>query len=110
MYVDTPERSASTHKKKRPERDLEERQRHTQRKSLEFEPKYSFSSVDAIRLLAVKMASLRNRFFVLRHGQSLGNVAKIIVSDPKNGCSDYGLSDIGKEQACQVMQTIRLMI
>ena len=61
-------------------------------------------------LLAVKMASLRNRFFVLRHGQSLGNVAKIIVSDAKNGCSDYGLSDIGKEQACQVMQTIRLMI
>ena len=34
----------------------------------------------------------------MRHGQSLANTAGIIVSHPKNGLNDYGLSDLGREQ------------
>ena len=109
MYVDTPERSASTHTHKRGQRGTQRRDRDTRKEGVQSSD-LSIRFLPSTPLSAVKMASLRNRFFVLRHGQSLGNVAKTIVSDPKNGCSDYGLSDIGKEQACQVMQTIRQMI
>mmetsp|Transcript_11034 Transcript_11034/g.17705 ORF Transcript_11034/g.17705 Transcript_11034/m.17705 type:complete len:285 (+) Transcript_11034:166-1020(+) len=45
------------------------------------------------------VATLRNEYFALRHGQSLANVAGIIASDPSVACSKYGLSDLGKEQA-----------
>jgi len=41
----------------------------------------------------------QNSFFALRHGQSLANVAGIIASNPDIACSNYGLSDVGKEQA-----------
>lgn len=41
----------------------------------------------------------RNRFFALRHGQSLANVAGLIASDPGVACHKYGLSDEGKKQA-----------
>lgn len=50
---------------------------------------------------------LKNSYYILRHGQSLANIDKIIVSDPENGLTGYGLSDIGKLQvadsvaACQ---------
>lgn len=43
---------------------------------------------------------LKNRYFVMRHGESKANVAKIIISTPENGINDdYGLSDLGREQA-----------
>eukprot|EP00532_Pseudo-nitzschia_australis_P008468 CAMPEP_0168167392 /NCGR_PEP_ID=MMETSP0139_2-20121125/2524_1 /TAXON_ID=44445 /ORGANISM="Pseudo-nitzschia australis, Strain 10249 10 AB" /LENGTH=392 /DNA_ID=CAMNT_0008084629 /DNA_START=215 /DNA_END=1393 /DNA_ORIENTATION=- len=42
---------------------------------------------------------LRNRFFALRHGQSLANVAGLIASDPGVACHKYGLSEEGKKQA-----------
>ncbi len=41
---------------------------------------------------------LKNRYFMMRHGQSLANEAGLIVSDPKNGVEGYGLSDKGKQQ------------
>jgi probable phosphoglycerate mutase len=41
-------------------------------------------------------------FYALRHGESLANVAGIIVSDPQNGEAGYGLSDRGRSQAEQV--------
>lgn len=41
---------------------------------------------------------LRNRYFIMRHGQSVANVIGKVVSDPKNGVSEYGLSVEGKEQ------------
>jgi glucosyl-3-phosphoglycerate phosphatase len=44
---------------------------------------------------------LRNDFWVLRHGQSQANVAKIIASNPDIACHNYGLSEKGKEQAAQ---------
>lgn len=44
-------------------------------------------------------ATLRNKYFALRHGQSKANVAKIIASDPEVACTQYGLSPLGHEQA-----------
>lgn len=35
----------------------------------------------------------------MRHGESLANVADRIVSLPENGLDDFGLSDLGREQA-----------
>ena len=43
--------------------------------------------------------AVHNRYFVMRHGQSIANVAGVIVSDPQNGVEGYGLSDEGKRQA-----------
>jgi len=46
----------------------------------------------------IKLPSLRNDYYVMRHGQSLANTAGIIVSDPLNGLHNYGLSDQGRVQ------------
>jgi broad specificity phosphatase PhoE len=41
----------------------------------------------------------RNRYYVMRHGQSMANVRGIIVSDPASGVrAEYGLSPDGREQ------------
>ena len=42
---------------------------------------------------------LKNTYYLMRHGQSTGNVKHIIVSDPKNGVPHYGLTAKGKQQA-----------
>ena len=41
---------------------------------------------------------LQNRYFAMRHGHSLANQQRIIVSDPANGRGGYGLSDLGRRQ------------
>ena len=51
----------------------------------------------------VKHKRLSNRFFVMRHGHSLANLQRIIVSHPENGVDGYGLSDEG---ILQVNQTV----
>ena len=43
--------------------------------------------------------TLKNRYFIMRHGHSQANEAGIVVSDPKNGVDGYGLSELGKMQA-----------
>lgn len=43
-------------------------------------------------------SELRNRYFVIRHGQSTANTRKVVVSDPKVGLIGYGLTDEGKRQ------------
>jgi broad specificity phosphatase PhoE len=43
----------------------------------------------------LKLKNLSNRYLVMRHGHSLANLQGIIVSHPKNGIEDYGLSDQG---------------
>ena len=48
-------------------------------------------------LLAFK--TLNNRYFVMRHGQSMANREGLIVSTPENGIESYGLSDEGRLQA-----------
>lgn len=46
-------------------------------------------------------ATLRNKYYALRHGQSQANVAKVIASSPAVACSQYGLSPMGVIQARQ---------
>jgi probable phosphoglycerate mutase len=53
----------------------------------------------AFRNQLEESSSLNNDYFALRHGQSLANVAQIIVSNPEIACHNYGLSEVGKEQA-----------
>lgn len=43
-------------------------------------------------------ASLRNRYFAMRHGHSLANEQGIIVSHPRNGRGGFGLSARGRRQ------------
>ena len=43
--------------------------------------------------------SLQNDFCVLRHGQSMANMAKIISSNPAVATVQHGLSDTGRQQA-----------
>lgn len=43
--------------------------------------------------------NLKNRYFLMRHGESLANLADKIISSPENGCEGYGLSELGREQA-----------
>jgi glucosyl-3-phosphoglycerate phosphatase len=49
--------------------------------------------------LLYRTSPLENEYWVLRHGQSEANVAKIIASNPDIACHNYGLSEMGKEQA-----------
>jgi len=41
---------------------------------------------------------LNNRYFGMRHGQSLANLQQVIVSHPQNGVDAYGLSEHGMTQ------------
>lgn len=43
-------------------------------------------------------AELHNTYFVLRHGTSFANEEGLIVSDPKHGVGDYGLTEKGKSE------------
>ncbi len=47
---------------------------------------------------------LNNRYFAVRHGNSLANQQGIIVSHPQNGVSGYGLSETGR---LQVIESLR---
>ncbi|MCG8616417.1 MAG: histidine phosphatase family protein [Desulfobacterales bacterium] len=46
----------------------------------------------------MEAAGLKNRYYVLRHGQSEANVRHLVVSDPANGVDGYGLTETGKDQ------------
>lgn len=50
------------------------------------------------------MISLKNRYYAVRHGESLANVAGIIVSDPAVGTRGYGLSTDGRAQVRNSIQ------
>jgi len=43
-------------------------------------------------------SALRNRYYLVRHGQSEANVVGIIVSSPHNGVGRFGLSPLGRDQ------------
>jgi broad specificity phosphatase PhoE len=62
-------------------------------------PLVSSSSSSTISLL-------QNDYYILRHGQSLANVAKMIVSNPTIATLQYGLSDLGKEQVNRAVTMI----
>jgi len=42
---------------------------------------------------------LNNTYYVIRHGQSRANIKKLIMSSPKYAVKNYGLSELGKQQA-----------
>ena len=48
---------------------------------------------------------LANRYFVMRHGQSLANLQQVIVSHPQNGVDAYGLSEQGMRQVRESVQS-----
>ena len=50
---------------------------------------------------------LSNTYYALRHGISLANEKKIIVSSPENGLNGYGLSDQGKAQLKANFESIK---
>lgn len=58
------------------------------------------------QLLHRSRHSLKNEYYILRHGQSEANVAKLIASSPTVATQKYGLSPVGKEQAAQAGQDV----
>lgn len=42
--------------------------------------------------------TVKNTYYLMRHGQSLANKAGIIISSPVNGCNAYGLTVTGRDQ------------
>ena len=44
---------------------------------------------------------LRNRYFVMRHGESEANVLGVAVGDPRRGLEGFGLTDLGRRQAVE---------
>jgi len=55
----------------------------------------------------IDLRQVKNRYYIMRHGQSRGNVEKIIVSSPDNGIPGYGLTQKGKVQADQSIKTFQ---
>ena len=53
--------------------------------------------------------TLNNRYFVMRHGESIANQKDLIVSAPENGVTDYGLSAIGHLQLEQSIKANTLL-
>ena len=51
--------------------------------------------------------ALDHDYFVLRHGESLANVAGIIMADPSRACAAYGLSETGQQQAALAAADVR---
>ena len=52
---------------------------------------------------------LANRYLAMRHGHSLANAQGIIVSRPENGCSGFGLSELGRGQVKQSLRRESLL-
>jgi len=52
----------------------------------------------------ISIDSISNRFFIMRHGNSIANQQGLVVSDPGNGIADYGLSELGKNQVLMSIQ------
>jgi probable phosphoglycerate mutase len=49
-----------------------------------------------------------NRYYLMRHGESLANQRGIIVSHPENALHHYGLTTLGAEQVTKRAVTTRL--
>lgn len=54
------------------------------------------------------MKTNNNRYYLMRHGESLANRRGLIVSHPQNALDDYGLSTLGAEQVMQAALNTRL--
>lgn len=56
----------------------------------------------------LNLKKLSNRYFIMRHGESIANIEKIILSYPENGINDYGLTEKGKVQVKRSIQNCNL--
>ncbi len=52
--------------------------------------------------------AMRNRYFLMRHGESLANLSGKIMSLPANGLDGFGLSQAGRQQAARSARASRL--
>ncbi len=50
---------------------------------------------------------LRNRYFVMRHGESEANVLGVAVGDPQRGVAGFGLTDLGRRQVAEAVRAFR---
>ncbi len=50
---------------------------------------------------------LRNRYLVLRHGESVANEQGVIISSPLNGIEDFGITSKGREQMKQAAKVAK---
>lgn len=48
--------------------------------------------------------TLKNRYFVLRHGKGKHNEEAVILSDPSEGVTDYGLVEEGRKEALRAIR------
>eukprot|EP00842_Homolaphlyctis_polyrhiza_P001948 jgi/Hompol1/2754/HPOL_001448-RA len=55
------------------------------------------------------MSGINTRIFVIRHGQSLANEQKLIVSLPSTGGSGYGLTATGRRQASEAAASLAVL-
>jgi len=46
-----------------------------------------------------KITKLKNRYFLMRHGESEANRQELVISAPSDGVHAYGLTPLGKQQA-----------
>ena len=53
-------------------------------------------------------SQLKNRYYLMRHGESLANRREIIVSHPSNALHEYGLTNLGAEQVLETALQTRL--
>ncbi|HSP56848.1 MAG TPA: histidine phosphatase family protein [Halomonas sp.] len=49
------------------------------------------------------MTTSGNRYLLMRHGHSQANERGLIISDPRQGLSDYGLSRSGEDQLARLI-------
>lgn len=51
------------------------------------------------------MNVLKNTYYAFRHGQSRANVEGVIISDPAVGTVDYGLTEEGRRQVAESLES-----
>lgn len=61
----------------------------------------------ALDSLAPGPSVLRNRYFVMRHGESEANVLGVAVGDPQRGVEGFGLTDLGRRQAAEAARAFK---
>ena len=50
------------------------------------------------------LQDLRNRYFVMRHGESEANILGVAVGDPRRGLEGFGLTALGRRQAAEAAE------
>lgn len=50
----------------------------------------------------------KNRYYLMRHGESVANVKGLIVSSPENALGGFGLTNYGSQQVTQAALNTRL--